>query len=49
MNEILNLRMGSAAIDILSVTQMAFLPGHDIADNVLFHLEDKGFRARLFD
>ena len=32
--------MGSAANDILSVTQTAFVPGRDIADNVLFHLEE---------
>ena len=37
---ILALRMGSAANDILSVTQTAFVPGRDIADNVLFHLEE---------
>ena len=40
MASILALRMGSAANDILSVTQTAFVPGRDIADNVLFHLEE---------
>lgn len=37
---ILASRMGSATNDILSVTQTAFVPGRDIADNVLFHLEE---------
>ena len=33
-------RLGSPVNDILSVTQTAFVPGRDIADNVLFHLEE---------
>jgi hypothetical protein len=33
-------RMGSPVNDVLSVTQTAFVPGRDIADNVLFHLEE---------
>ena len=33
-------RMGSPVNDILSITQTAFVPGRDIADNVLFHLEE---------
>ena len=33
-------RLGSPANDILSITQTAFVPGRDITDNVLFHLEE---------
>ena len=37
---VLATRMASAVNDVLSVTQTAFVPGRDIADNVLFHLEE---------
>jgi exonuclease III len=37
---ILTTRLGSPVNDVLSVTQTAFVPGRDIADNVLFHLEE---------
>ena len=33
-------RLNGPANDILAVTQTAFVPGRDIVDNVLFHLEE---------
>ena len=33
-------RLGSPVNDILTVTQTAFVPGRDIVDNVLYHLEE---------